>query len=68
MSRWFVVWNANTVAAEGKAGQLNYVATAPAIDGPWTAPVAVFSNATASVNPVPPTGTQWQPNLVRRDG
>ena len=56
------------MAAEGKAGQLNYVATAPAIDGPWTAPVAVFSNATASVNPVPPTGTQWQPNLVRRDG
>lgn len=62
--RWFCVWNANTVPAEGAPGQLNYVSTSR--DGlNWSAPQPVFSDHSLSANPIPcPKGTQWQPNLL----
>ena len=65
--RWFCVWNANTIPAEGAPGQLNYVSTSR--DGlTWSAPQAAFSDAGRCANPVPcPKGTQWQPNLLVLD-
>ncbi|HJN14973.1 MAG TPA: sialidase family protein, partial [Armatimonadota bacterium] len=66
--RWFCLWNANTVASEGKPGQLNYVSTST--DGLlWSEPRAAFSDHEFSENVVPcPDGTQWQPNLIIIDG
>ncbi len=62
--RWFCVWNANTVPAEGAPGQLNYRSTSR--DGlTWSAPSPAFSDPGCCMNPVPcPKGTQWQPNLL----
>jgi hypothetical protein len=64
VDRWYCLWNANEVAAEGKPGQLNYQATSA--DGrTWSAPVPAFSSEEACINPVPcPTGTQWQPTFL----
>ncbi len=62
--RWFCVWNANTVPAEGAPGQLNYKSTSR--DGlTWSAPSPAFSDPACCMNPVPcHKGTQWQPNLL----
>jgi len=66
--RWFCLWNANTIASEGKPGQLNYVSTST--DGiTWSEPRAAFADPELSENVVPcPDGTQWQPNLIVVDG
>ncbi|MEI8206036.1 MAG: sialidase family protein [Kiritimatiellales bacterium] len=66
-NRWFTVWNANTVEAEGQSGQLVYLSTsANFID--WSVPVPVFSTNSTCINP---TGQneqsllmQWQPSLL----
>jgi len=62
--RWFCIWNANQVIAEGKPGQLNCISTSS--DGrTWSPPEPAFASEARSVNPIPcPTGFQWQPNLV----
>lgn len=62
--RWYCLWNANEIAAEGKPGQLNYQATS--LDGrTWSAPIPAFSSEEACTNPVPcPSGTQWQPTFL----
>ena len=67
---WFCVWNGNTIPAEGKPGQLNYMSTsdAPACSGDkmnWTQPEPAFADAARSHNPIPCLeGYQWQPNLA----
>lgn len=68
-SRWFVVWNGNTIAREGQPGQANLVSTTTDPNGVsgWSDPVAAFSSPFSSDNPVPcdPTSCiQWQPNLI----
>ena len=68
---WIVVWNGNTLPAEGQPGQYNLMATSPDLAN-WSAPVRAFSDPASSANPVPcgPAAcVQWQPNLFAlRDG
>ncbi|MCF7848181.1 MAG: exo-alpha-sialidase [Kiritimatiellales bacterium] len=69
--RWFTVWNANTIAAEGDLGQLIYLSTSTDFTH-WTVPEPVFSTGATSINPIGPTDhgrmQQWQPNLLVTDG
>jgi hypothetical protein len=62
--RWYCLWNANEIAAEGKPGQLIQQATST--DGrTWSAPVPAFASEGASANVIPcPAGTQWQPTSL----
>eukprot|EP00052_Salpingoeca_macrocollata_P001781 m.27482 g.27482 ORF g.27482 m.27482 type:complete len:807 (-) comp11670_c0_seq1:30-2450(-) len=61
---FYVLWNANTVSAEGRKNQYNLLSVSADAQH-WSEPVKVFSSNATSSNPIPcHSCTQWQPNFV----